>query len=155
MLVGAFPLIKNSFLDPKSQLKRVDNLWNILSTSDPCDSSMQAGVIGMSCRCDVTEMLEKRVKSRFSYRRQLILDPSTSEFDSQGEGPCAILQSFLTIPAADQKGREDEAFVRNFNDSAVAALKDTHVRTQLQKLCDVGEEIDQKPDRYPVDTMEL
>jgi len=29
---------------------------------------VQAAVVGMSCRSDVTEMLEKRVKSRFSYR---------------------------------------------------------------------------------------
>ncbi|KAK9866078.1 hypothetical protein WJX84_011676 [Apatococcus fuscideae] len=47
-------------------------LYNLLDAMQATD--MQAAVVGMSCRLDVMEMLEKRVRSRFSHTTRLILD---------------------------------------------------------------------------------
>ena len=97
----------------------------------------QAGVVGLSCRSDVAEMLEKRVKSRFSYRRQLVLNPSTSDFKHPEEGPCALLQALLTLPA-DSKTAPDP-FLLSFNAAVRMALGSEMFRTRLQRLCDLGE----------------
>ena len=102
-------------------------------------ASLQAGVVGLSCRSDVAEMLEKRVKSRFSYRRQLVLDPSNSDFDNEQEGPCAILLSLLSLQLPAESSSEDQQFATCFNQSAKAALLNTSFRTRLQRLCDYGE----------------
>lgn len=101
--------------------------------------SLQAGVVGLSCRSDVAEMLEKRVKSRFSYRRQLVLDPSTSDFNNEQEGPCAILFSLLCLQLPEDCTSEDGQFAACLNRSTKAALSDENFRARMQRLCDYGE----------------
>ncbi|KAK9808720.1 hypothetical protein WJX72_002488 [[Myrmecia] bisecta] len=49
-------------------------LYNLLDAMQQAD--MQAAVVGVSCRGDVMELLEKRVRSRFSYRKELVLAES-------------------------------------------------------------------------------
>ena len=93
----------------------------------------------MSCRSDVTEMLEKRVKSRFSYRRQLILDSSSSNLETPEEGPCAILGSFLALKYPAEATAEDTKFAACFNANVNKALEDPDVIAALKKLCNHGE----------------
>ena len=102
-------------------------------------ANLQAGVVGLSCRSDVAEMLEKRVKSRFSYRRQLVLDPSTGDFENEQEGPCAILLSLLLLQVRAESSSEDSQFAACFNSSAKASLSDKLVKDKLHQLCDYGE----------------
>lgn len=55
--------------------------------------AVQAAVVGLSARVDVMEMLEKRVRSRFSYRRHLLIEADAEAFDKgSGDSPAAILQ---------------------------------------------------------------
>lgn len=96
--------------------------------------------MGISCRSDVTEMLEKRVKSRFSYRRQLVLDPSSRDFDSKDEGPKAILTSLLRLAALDKADTGRKKFAAAFNRSIHTALGDEALTVQLQKACHLGEQ---------------
>ena len=95
-------------------------------------------MVGISCRSDVTEMLEKRVKSRFSYRRQLVLNPIIADFDSPEEGPCALLGALLTLPDAAEADTEESCFVRSFNGSIQSSLGSAEVKARLRRLCDVG-----------------
>ncbi|RHN82344.1 putative origin recognition complex subunit 4, P-loop containing nucleoside triphosphate hydrolase [Medicago truncatula] len=53
--------------------------------------SSQAVVLGISCRLDADQLLEKRVRSRFSHRKLLFLPPSIE--DSQ-----RLLVHMLTLP---------------------------------------------------------
>eukprot|EP00249_Psilotum_nudum_P008139 c21067_g1_i1 orf=844-1713(-) len=53
---------------PKQKL--LYNLLNILQSTDS-----QAAVVGISCRLDADQLLEKRVRSRFSHRKFLFLPP--------------------------------------------------------------------------------
>ena len=101
--------------------------------------NLQAGVVGMSCRSDVAEMLEKRVKSRFSYRRQLVLDPSTSDFDNTDEGPVSILASLLPLQVSVEGSTEDIVFAACYNTSVRAAVSDQAFKARLRRLCDYGE----------------
>ena len=40
---------------------------------------VQAAVVGLTCRTDAIELLEKRVRSRFSHRRQLVLELTVAD----------------------------------------------------------------------------
>lgn len=96
----------------------------------------QAGVVGMSCRSDVTEMLEKRVKSRFSYRRHLVLDTCCVSIQEENEGNLSLLSEMLTLPLG-VSGLE-ENFIAHFNKSVRDALENESLQAALQRLCFKG-----------------
>ena len=58
---------------------------------------LQAAVIGLSCRHDVMELLEKRVRSRFSHRKHLIPDLQEQDFAVPGDSPGDVLSNMLTV----------------------------------------------------------
>lgn len=43
-------------------------------------NSVQIAIIGLTPRLDVVDLLEKRLKSRFSHRQVLFLHPTPDEF---------------------------------------------------------------------------
>lgn len=55
-------------------------------------------VIGLTCRLDVIELLEKRVKSRFSHRQFFIFPEGTNSFNGWME----IFEELLKIPNSDE-----------------------------------------------------
>lgn len=61
---------------------------------------MQAAVVAMSARFNVMDSMEKRVRSRFSHRRDIILELPAEDFDSPDSGPVALLQAFLSLPVS-------------------------------------------------------
>jgi origin recognition complex subunit 4 len=65
-------------------------LYNLLDISQ--SSHNPIAVVGLTCRLDVVELLEKRVKSRFSHR-QLLLFPH-SEFRDY----VSLTRSLLSLP---------------------------------------------------------
>lgn len=99
---------------------------------------MQAAVVGLSVRSDVTELLEKRVKSRFSYRRRLVLEPGTAEFEHEGEGPPALLAALLRLHPDVGSSSPSQAFCAHFNAATAAALEGREVLPTLRLLCDKG-----------------
>lgn len=58
----------------------------------------QAAVVGLSARGDVVAQLEKRVKSRFSHRRVLLLELAAEEFADERNGVPALLRALLCLP---------------------------------------------------------
>ena len=61
---------------------------------------VQAAVVAISARFNVMDSMEKRVRSRFSHRRDIILELPAEDFDSPDSGPVALLQSFLSLPVS-------------------------------------------------------
>lgn len=57
-------------------------------------------VLGITCRLDVIELLEKRVKSRFSYRQIFLLpgDTSTEQPTSAFDDRLELFQHLLSLP---------------------------------------------------------
>ena len=53
------------------------------------EPGLQAAVLGMSCRLDVVEMLEKRVRSRFSHTTHLVLEPPEPPLNPVGSPSAA------------------------------------------------------------------
>ena len=54
----------------------------------------------MSARFNVMDSMEKRVRSRFSHRRDIILELPAEDFDCPDSGPIALLGSFLSLPVS-------------------------------------------------------
>ena len=67
--------------------------------------SAQAALVAMSARFNVMDSMEKRVRSRFSHRRDIVLELSVEEFDSPESGPMALLQSLLDIPVSSRRAQ--------------------------------------------------
>lgn len=79
-------------------------------------------VVGLTCRLDVLELLEKRVKSRFSHR-QIHIFPCP-EFDDYVAAFCQT----LTLPQA----FPDVAFAKSWNDSVQMLSENQAVRAVLE-----------------------
>ncbi|XP_055836733.1 origin recognition complex subunit 4 [Episyrphus balteatus] len=67
-------------------------LYNLFDVSQSAQAPLC--VLGITCRLDVIELLEKRVKSRFSHR-QVFLFPSSDDFESRIE----LFKQFLRLPS--------------------------------------------------------
>lgn len=73
-------------------------LYSLLDAMQSVTS--QAVVIGLSCRLDADQLLEKRVRSRFSHRKLLFLPPSKDDI-------MGLLKHILTLP-------KDSTFSRDY-----------------------------------------
>lgn len=67
-------------------------LYNLFDSAQSAQAPIC--VIGLTCRLDVVELLEKRVKSRFSHR-QIFLFPQEISFADKTE----IIKDLLTLPS--------------------------------------------------------
>ena len=123
-------------------------LYNLLDALQT--SGVKAAVIGLTVRQDAVDLLEKRVKSRFSHRRLDILPPDTmkrkmeegmadelkrSAFSEDKGGPLPedtsldVLRAMLTLPPA----FDNKEYAHAHNTAVNKAIKDPAVRLRLQK----------------------
>ncbi|XP_057838913.2 origin of replication complex subunit 4 isoform X1 [Cryptomeria japonica] len=77
-------------------------LYNLLDTMQSVLS--QAAVVGISCRLDADQLLEKRVRSRFSHRKLLFSPPSTEDLQRLLE-QALILPTDSTFPHVEYAAR--------------------------------------------------
>lgn len=77
---------------------------------------------------DADQMLEKRLRSRFSNTRLLVTDPSSNLDDAVG-GPRAILKSLLAVSGS------PDGFSATFNAAVDAALDREEVIQALREAC--------------------
>ncbi|KAK7357721.1 hypothetical protein VNO80_17016 [Phaseolus coccineus] len=87
----------------------------------------QAVVLGISCRLDADQLLEKRVRSRFSHRKLLFLPPSME--DSQ-----KLLMHMLTLPT-DSSFPHDYAV--EFNRKVQNIIEDRKFKETIKKYLNV------------------
>ncbi|KAG0465543.1 hypothetical protein HPP92_019707 [Vanilla planifolia] len=77
--------------------------------------SSQSIVIGISCQLDVDQLLEKRVRSRFSHRKLLFIPPSTEDINR-------LLEHILYLP-------KDPSFTSNFVDEFNSNIQVSFLKT--------------------------
>ncbi|XP_071927426.1 origin of replication complex subunit 4-like [Coffea arabica] len=87
-------------------------LYSLLDAMQSVTS--QAVVIGVSCRLDADQLLEKRVRSRFSHRKLLFLPPSREDLQR-------LLEHALLLPSGSDLPHE---FVANFNSNLLNIFAD-------------------------------
>ncbi|NWR81397.1 ORC4 protein, partial [Centropus unirufus] len=97
-------------------------LYNLLDVSQSAQTPVT--VIGLTCRLDILELLEKRVKSRFSHRQIYMMN----SFDFKQY--LKIFQEQLSLPA----GFPDEPFAQKWNSNVQHLSEDKTVQDVLQDL---------------------
>lgn len=101
--------------------KRQAVLYNMLDTMHGPD--MQAALVGTTQRKDVVDLLEKRIRSRFSHRRLLLGDPLIDAAPSGAAGtPLGVLAAMLRLPTAGGATPQHDAYAVRFNDAVDEAL---------------------------------
>ncbi|KAG4910188.1 hypothetical protein AAZX31_20G111100 [Glycine max] len=104
-------------------------LYSLLDAMQSITS--QAVVLGISCRLDADQLLEKRVRSRFSHRKLLFLPPSIE--DSQ-----KLLMHMLTLPI-DPSFPQDYAV--EFNRKVQNIIEDRGFLETLNKYLNVDSSV--------------
>nr|XP_039270482.1 origin recognition complex subunit 4-like [Styela clava] len=113
-------------------------LYNLFDITQAGTTPM--AVIGLTCRLDVMDLLEKRVKSRFSHRQIYI--HNGSNFDQY----VATFKDLLTLNADDIKtfaGNKNEKnkFLKQWNNFVEKITSDSSVLRSLQFQFDICKEV--------------
>ena len=86
-------------LDLYTMKQKQGLLYNLLDTLQ--GSHAQAAVVGLSSRHDCLELMEKRARSRFSYRKVVMPAPPAEE-------SMRILADLLTLPSQDAEDEDED-----------------------------------------------
>ena len=91
-------------------------------------SKVQATILGVSCRHDVVELMEKRSRSRFSHRKVVLPAPT----DAQA---LDLMEAAARLPAAHPASEFKDAFNRAVGATFAAALTKSLVAREMRVLC--------------------
>jgi origin recognition complex subunit 4 len=132
--------------DMFARVQRQTFLYCLLDSLQKSDA--KAVVVGTTCRYDCMDMLEKRVKSRFSHRSIVLCPPmclgatkteakkrAQAKYSIQikdEDGAIAILESMLTLP----EEYPDSEFSKVFNKATISATRDPKILDSVEKLLD-------------------
>ena len=94
--------------------------------------------MGLSCRHDVMELLEKRVRSRFSHRKQLIPEMEEKDLDSAADSSRGVLAAMLTVPDSTGNGISHGP-VQQWNAAIAQIFNADVVMQQLKLMMNQGE----------------
>ncbi|XP_018577250.1 origin recognition complex subunit 4 isoform X2 [Anoplophora glabripennis] len=110
-------------------------LYNLFDISQSAQTPIC--VLGITCRLDVIELLEKRVKSRFSHR-QYFLYPCKEDCDyiSRLEHTLTKIEYYLSLPE-DMKFKINSTLKKQWNKTLKGLLADKKFRAVIQRLVDI------------------
>ncbi|KAL0737367.1 hypothetical protein Bca4012_013577 [Brassica carinata] len=115
-----FSLLENNSLPRGHPKGKQRLLYSLLDAMQSVTS--QAVVVGISSRLDADQLLEKRVRSRFSHRKILFLPPSREEIES-------LLEHLLSLPA---DSSFPSGYVSQFNEKIKNITSDTRFKDMLK-----------------------
>ncbi|KAL8549555.1 hypothetical protein ACS0TY_008405 [Phlomoides rotata] len=98
-------------------------LYSLLDAMQSITS--QAVLVGVSCRLDADQLLEKRVRSRFSHRKLLFLPPSADDFQR-------LIEHILLLPTDSRLPNDYKAA---FNGKVCNILADEEFKRIIDTLC--------------------
>ncbi|CAO3629054.1 unnamed protein product [Cunninghamella blakesleeana] len=104
-------------------------LYNLFDAAQSSQNPM--AIIGLTCRIDALDLLEKRVKSRFSHRQIFLFPPAT--FGDFTE----MARDALTIP----EDLTEENYVIKFNQHVKNVFEDTSMVTLLRRIFDITKDL--------------
>ncbi|KAL2904760.1 Origin of replication complex subunit 4 [Bienertia sinuspersici] len=106
-------------------------LYSLLDAMQSVTS--QAVVIGISCRLDADQLLEKRVRSRLSHRKLLFCPPSKEELDR-------LLECLLSLPVSSSL---PQSYIVEFNKELRKILADKKFKDTIDTLLSSDSTVDQ------------
>ncbi|CAO3646903.1 unnamed protein product [Cunninghamella echinulata] len=104
-------------------------LYNLFDAAQSSQNPL--AVIGLTCRIDALDLLEKRVKSRFSHRQIFLFPPAT--FGDFVE----MARDALIVP----NDIADETFVTEFNQAVENVFEDTSMAALLRRIFDITKDL--------------
>lgn len=113
-------------------------LYNLFDITQAGKSPV--AVIGLTCRLDIMDLFEKRVKSRFSHRQIYVCN--SWDFDEYVQ----ILKNNLSLPNNFSKTTsvsksDKQRFIKNWNGCISKMVEDPSVRDQLETQFSICKEI--------------
>ncbi|CAH1968230.1 unnamed protein product [Acanthoscelides obtectus] len=111
-------------------------LYNLFDVSQSAQAPIC--ILGITCRLDVIELLEKRVKSRFSHRQIFLLphENQTSNVHTVGDAVNKI-EYYLKLPEGNKKLQINTAVAKQWNRNLNNLLKEKKFRNVIQRLIDL------------------
>ena len=88
------------------------------------------------------ELLEKRVRSRFSHRKQLIPEMEEKDYDKAGDSPRDVLAAMLTVPETASSSSQSDGPVHQWNAAVMSILSADVVLQQLKLMMNQGKHPD-------------
>lgn len=95
--------------------------------------------MGATCRLDAVELLEKRVRSRFSHEKELVMPLAPAAdvaHEAQGDSPQAVLSQLLHLPP--DVGVAPQ-YMQRFNQQVGAALTGPEMQGILRNASLTGQ----------------
>ncbi|KAF9437902.1 origin recognition complex subunit 4 [Entomortierella beljakovae] len=120
-------------------------LYNLFDVAQSADWPI--AVIGITCRMDALELLEKRVKSRFSHRQYYTFPPSSfHDYLEICEGALLISPADLELDTKDgtligSDVQEKEKFIKEFNHRVKILLEDNSFAKIIQRIFDLMKDV--------------
>jgi origin recognition complex subunit 4 len=99
-------------------------LYNLLDRVH--SAAARYAVVGVTCRMDAADLLEKRVKSRFAHRQVFVMPPDSVQV------PLRVLQQALLLP----KGGVTSGLAADFNAGVLSVCADPRFARALQQQFD-------------------
>ncbi|CAG2069063.1 unnamed protein product, partial [Timema podura] len=88
-------------------------------------------VVGVTARLDVTELLEKRVKSRFSHRQVFLFPPADKKVGFKSR--LTLLEKLLLLPVTEPL---EPVYVHCWNEHVLSLVANPEVRHVCKRLYD-------------------
>jgi origin recognition complex subunit 4 len=107
----------------RSKQKLLYNLFDLMQ-----QPSVQIAVVGITSKIDTIELLEKRIKSRFSHRQILLLHPSVEDLSK-------ILKDALTVATDTEATAEHKQYLAEANRRWHQLITNEKYMKQLVKRC--------------------
>nr|XP_023016496.1 origin recognition complex subunit 4 isoform X2 [Leptinotarsa decemlineata] len=109
-------------------------LYNLFDVSQSAQAPIC--VLGITCRLDVIELLEKRVKSRFSHRQIFLFPGIENEEQSDLEHMLSKLEQYLLIPEKSDV-KISMAVKKQWNADIKSLLNDKKFKSLMQRLSEI------------------
>lgn len=106
-------------------------LYNLFNVAQSAQAPIC--VVGLTCRLDVLELLEKRVKSRFSHRQIFLFSGSGQKEQSSFEMRMALLKNLLML-SEDEVCLAAAVFVHCWNSQVEDLCMEEPVRDVMRKM---------------------
>nr|CAD7569195.1 unnamed protein product [Timema californicum] len=103
----------------------------VLSSRAQHDKRAPICVVGVTARLDVTELLEKRVKSRFSHRQVFLFPPADKKVGFKAR--LTLLEKLLLLPMTEPL---EPVYVHCWNEHVLSIVADPEVRHVCKRLYD-------------------
>nr|CAI5822511.1 unnamed protein product [Callosobruchus analis] len=111
-------------------------LYNLFDVSQSAQAPIC--ILGITCRLDVIELLEKRVKSRFSHRQIFLLPNESQSLKSDAlQVTLNKIEQYLRLPEDSIKLKINSSLIKQWSKNLTNLVNDKKFKNVIQRLTDI------------------